>query len=380
MRPLLVGEAPCPAGNTEPFDGPSGRRLALILGVGHAELLATTDRLNLLDSWPGACGKGSAFPAAEARAAAAVALALAPHRTLLLAGRRVAAAFGLRALPYLRWAVLGRRRVAVLPHPSGVNRWLNDPANRAATRDFVLAAVYGEALTRVRLHPSAPRRHPLPEEEAMTTPAPLTVTSGRTGILYHRPTCKRAKDPVGTSDTYLNGKPASCCKPSMPERAAAAQAAHPAEPIPAKARPRTASTDRLERVRLAKAEARALKAWREAGERARRPETPNLDSIDAGERVPGKVRSIRPSRAQVRYLRNGVAPARTRPWTLGYVASQCTARVVEGKARLTVAELTEVLAGLGVEDPHAPGWSAELPNGVTISCEAAEPARAARAS
>lgn len=57
-----------------------------------------------------------------------------------MCGRRVAAAFDHRdpALPYLRWSEEGEPfRWAMLPHPSGVNRWWNEPENREAAREFL---------------------------------------------------------------------------------------------------------------------------------------------------------------------------------------------------------------------------------------------------
>lgn len=60
---------------------------------------------------------------------------------MLLAGKRVASAFGLDE-EYLADPVafpIGGRPVAVhvVPHPSGVNRWWNEPANRERARAFL---------------------------------------------------------------------------------------------------------------------------------------------------------------------------------------------------------------------------------------------------
>jgi hypothetical protein len=55
---------------------------------------------------------------------------------VLLAGHRVAAAFGVRE-GYLREFVLQGVPAAVVPHPSGVNRWWNDPANVARASAFL---------------------------------------------------------------------------------------------------------------------------------------------------------------------------------------------------------------------------------------------------
>jgi uracil-DNA glycosylase len=144
---IIVGEAPGPGQpDGSVFTGPSGDRLTRLLGrpwrrclVGY-NLLGNRQRLG-----PG----GSEFPAREAAAAARVLADASPWfgggRAVLLAGKRVAAAFGLREPEYFRveriridrWTSGGgadmweRSVVAVVvPHPSGRCRWWNDPRNR----------------------------------------------------------------------------------------------------------------------------------------------------------------------------------------------------------------------------------------------------------
>jgi uracil-DNA glycosylase len=138
-RPLIIGEAPSrTAGAARALDGRSGERLARLLGVGLDQLLERFETANLLERWPGPAGrKGAAFPARMAREAAE---RVRLRGSVLLAGRRVAAAFRLSA-PYFEWATLRGARVAVIPHPSGVNRWWNDPANRERAAAFLREVV-----------------------------------------------------------------------------------------------------------------------------------------------------------------------------------------------------------------------------------------------
>lgn len=89
------------------------------------------DAVNLLGRWPGSAGKGSRFPRCDHTLAS-----IAGGRRALLLGRRVAASVGCGRVPYLRWVDVGGVEAAVVPHPSGVNRWWNDPANREAARLF----------------------------------------------------------------------------------------------------------------------------------------------------------------------------------------------------------------------------------------------------
>lgn len=133
-RVAIVGEAPSRSSEA-PFDARSGRRIAELAGVA----LDAFALYNVLDAWPGHAGKGSRFPPLrDARPAATDLLPLlAGHARVVVAGKRAAAALGFRE-PYLVWAdgPTGGRW-AVLPHPSGVNRWWNDPENADAARRFL---------------------------------------------------------------------------------------------------------------------------------------------------------------------------------------------------------------------------------------------------
>lgn len=153
-RLLVVGEAPSAQYGGRPLQGDTGRRLAALAGVGHGQLLAAVDAVNLFDAWPGPENHGSAFPVREARDAAVRLLATITGRRVLLLGGRVVAAFGLVGLEPFRWHDVdipriadGRSRlvtvtrVAVVPHPSGVSRSYNDPRVRAQAAEFLGAAL-----------------------------------------------------------------------------------------------------------------------------------------------------------------------------------------------------------------------------------------------
>lgn len=116
-----------------PLEGPCGDRLARLAGMpGHRELRRRARLVNLLPAWPGKSGKGDAFPLREARDRAR---RLRTRGTVLLAGRVVAAAFGLADAEYFE----PRGRFHVIPHPSGVSHWWNDPANVRRARRFLRA-------------------------------------------------------------------------------------------------------------------------------------------------------------------------------------------------------------------------------------------------
>lgn len=143
MKILIIGEAPGPAGAGPPLDGAIGARIAEYAGVTVDEYRAMTYRANLLAAWP-----GDAWPAAVAQASAEAMLHLMMEQRTILLGQRVAVAFGLRLAPLMTWRPLvddhpAYGEVAILPHPSGLNRWWNDPENRAAARRFLRDAFGG---------------------------------------------------------------------------------------------------------------------------------------------------------------------------------------------------------------------------------------------
>jgi hypothetical protein len=93
--------------------------------------------VNLIKRWPGPSAsrnKGDAFPLERAaRAAARLELGDGP---VILLGKGVAGAFGARA-DFFEWFELRGRRAVVIPHPSGVSRWWNEPANRRRASRFI---------------------------------------------------------------------------------------------------------------------------------------------------------------------------------------------------------------------------------------------------
>ncbi len=134
---MIVGQAPGRSrGSALPLEGPSGDRLARLAGMsGHDDLRRRATLVNLLPGFPGKSGKGDAFPLPEARLAA-FRMRLGRGR-VLLAGKAVARAFGLQVLPYFRWTRHRRAWLAVIPHPSGVSHWWNEPRNVRRARRFM---------------------------------------------------------------------------------------------------------------------------------------------------------------------------------------------------------------------------------------------------
>lgn len=156
-RFLLVGEAPAP--------DPRKRRLEFALaaaavgmppnlataaallrqGSALADFWARTVSINLLAEWPGYSGRGSSFPRAAARAAAASqTLQDASGRygasVVLLAGTRVATAYGAGHVNFfvpIRELCDGVD-VFVVPHPSRASSFWNEAGNRDRCADFLV--------------------------------------------------------------------------------------------------------------------------------------------------------------------------------------------------------------------------------------------------
>lgn len=141
-RLLLIGQAPSRTSDpTRPFSsaGRSGRRLIALSGLSEEEFFARVQAINLVDQWPGrkANGHGDAFPPLTDKD---VWFRLDASRRVILVGRAVAhRLLGGKGsvMPYLRWEA----GVAILPHPSGLNYWWNDPSHVRAAKRFLRAAL-----------------------------------------------------------------------------------------------------------------------------------------------------------------------------------------------------------------------------------------------
>ncbi len=171
VKTILLGIAPSRTSDpVRPFSGRSGARLARLLDLPERGL--SLDRVfelrNVLDYWPGRVsgGRGDRFPMAEARAVlrpfslkpgGVRPLTFAPPlrghteqigrqsagsrvsrfrgRRVVLVGCRLGALVGLREP--LVWERRAGASFALLPHPSGLDRWWNNAENVARAREFL---------------------------------------------------------------------------------------------------------------------------------------------------------------------------------------------------------------------------------------------------
>merc|ERR1712137_364950 len=146
---LVIGQAPpgprksLPRG-WRPLAGPAEQRLAKLAGVkSPTELWAEFDRTNLLSWYPGIKERskrhdlstgyklhqsdGDVFSATDARRAAGT-LDLGKYKCVILLGRNVARAFGVKAGLFVT-EKRGGTRLLTFPHPSGVSHYWNDVDN-----------------------------------------------------------------------------------------------------------------------------------------------------------------------------------------------------------------------------------------------------------
>jgi uracil-DNA glycosylase len=149
QKVVLVGEAPGRATDpARPLSGRTGAALERLAGLPPGSLPEAFELVNVLDRWPGrsGCGPhpGDGFPLGEARKAARRLLRTLVGRRVILLGGRVCRALGVSPEPILAWreviGIGGAIAVAVVPHPSGVNHWWNDPANRSEAAEFMASA------------------------------------------------------------------------------------------------------------------------------------------------------------------------------------------------------------------------------------------------
>lgn len=163
-RLVIVGESPSPRGRSDLslFPHPknsAGYRLSEITGLGHAGYTQRTQRINLHPEhvpdhrW--------STPSARAAAENLVASDFLTGREVILLGSRVLEAFipdvkVNRIRPCQWYEHVGRGgehkfKWALIPHPSGRNRWYNDVQNKRAVYHFLRedtalhASLWGQA-------------------------------------------------------------------------------------------------------------------------------------------------------------------------------------------------------------------------------------------
>lgn len=146
---VVVGQGPSQTTqNDPPFTGPSAKRLASLMGATLDEFLGVFYPVNVCDSWQGKAdnGKGDAFKVKAGSALDKMLEASKPGGLVLVCGLATARAIGMKKPQLFRVTDWEDRRVAVIPHPSGVNRFWNDDENVAQARAF-LSGLWKEAST-----------------------------------------------------------------------------------------------------------------------------------------------------------------------------------------------------------------------------------------
>jgi len=126
---LLIGMAPGHGDPTKPLEGRIGKRLAQLANLTEQEYLDRTLRCNLVQKdvprgkWPMSLASAEAIKIREERWKGC--------QKVILLGKLVAEAFWPKLKPdFLSAWEYGRGVwIWVFPHPSGLNRWWNDPAN-----------------------------------------------------------------------------------------------------------------------------------------------------------------------------------------------------------------------------------------------------------
>lgn len=117
--------------------GCTGHRLWRMTGLARSQYVAIPRR-NVIKKYPGrdSVRGGDAFPMSNARAGAKELLPELLGHHVVFMGKATAKAFDLRG-EFLDWHMGKPFNWAILPHPSGRNRWYNRESNRAAAEEFM---------------------------------------------------------------------------------------------------------------------------------------------------------------------------------------------------------------------------------------------------
>ncbi len=142
MKPLIIGEAPSKNEPTpRPIEGRIGKRLAMYANMPLQRFLDHFDRVNLLAIRQDTAEHGFTFDVKAARVEAdKLQREFKRGQVVILLGGRVAEAFGVHD-DYFVENPLGLAKAYIVPHPSGINRWHNDPANRIRMSVFMAEIV-----------------------------------------------------------------------------------------------------------------------------------------------------------------------------------------------------------------------------------------------
>ena len=138
---LFIGQAPGSraASDQQPLVSKNGScRVARIAGLTTEAFLAKAEAVNIFPKWPGRASKGGhdAFDVEQATRLAAEMTIEGRHVVYL--GRNVARAFGHPRAEFFATLADARATTAwCMPHPSGANRWWNDPVHREEARAFL---------------------------------------------------------------------------------------------------------------------------------------------------------------------------------------------------------------------------------------------------
>jgi len=140
-RPSIVGMNN-PQGNLPLWPDPPGctgwrmwQMITEVTGCNKRQYLHAVERVNIVE--------GKVWSAATARANARALQTRLEGRTTLLLGAAVPAALGRPRQPWGSWQLGYFGRYAVIPHPSGLNRWYNEQFNRALAQK-ILVEVFDE--------------------------------------------------------------------------------------------------------------------------------------------------------------------------------------------------------------------------------------------
>lgn len=138
----MVGQAPARGreGRQAFVSSSSGSRLERLLGLQQGELLAIVDTVNVSPRFPGQVGggrSGDLVPPRDTCRTGRILSMLPSYDRVLICGDVARRRLGCPYRQPLEWFQFGGSTCALVPHPSGANRWWNDRANVGSARRFM---------------------------------------------------------------------------------------------------------------------------------------------------------------------------------------------------------------------------------------------------
>ena len=142
-RWLVIGQGPSKTTVAQPpWTGPSAKRLCRLLDVSMEDFHRRCEVMNVREEYleKATDAKGDLFKIAFGEAAQRMTVAAATCSHVLICGLQTARACGFRRPDTFQWMPWQDKRLAIIPHPSGINLFWNKIENVKLAERFLRTA------------------------------------------------------------------------------------------------------------------------------------------------------------------------------------------------------------------------------------------------